>query len=177
MRRLLFIAPLVLFAGLIVAFAVGLQRDPSLIPSVLIDKPLPAFDLPPVRAAGPGLKSGDLSGEPRLLNVFASWCVACREEHSMLLQLAQTGVPIEGLDWKDDPAAAERLLSEQGDPYERVGADRSGRTGVDLGVTGAPETFIVDRRGRVRYKQIGPIDPKTWTRTIAPLMEKLRAER
>jgi cytochrome c biogenesis protein CcmG/thiol:disulfide interchange protein DsbE len=176
MRRLMFLAPVVLFLGLIVVFALGLRRDPSLIPSALINKPLPAFDLPPVRASGPGLKTADFKGEPALLNVFGSWCVTCREEHPMLMQLKAQGVVIHGLDWRDDPAAGARLLAEQGDPYTLVGNDRSGRTGVDLGVTGAPETFVVDRHGRVRYKQVGEIDAETWTRTLAPLMEKLRAE-
>jgi cytochrome c biogenesis protein CcmG/thiol:disulfide interchange protein DsbE len=177
MRRLLFIAPVILFAGLIAAFAFGLQRDPSIIPSVLIDKPLPDFDLPPVRAEGPGLKSAELKGEPRLLNVFASWCEACEQEHGMLLRLSRRGVPIDGLDWRDDPAAAARLLALKGDPYVNVGADPNGRTGVDLGVTGAPETFVLDRHGRVRYKHIGAIDPDNWAKTLGPLMAKLRAER
>ena len=176
MRRLVFIAPVVLFAGLLAVFALGLQRDPSRIPSVLIGKPLPAFALPPVRPGGRGLKSADFQGEPALLNVFGSWCVTCREEHPMLLQLQAEGVPIQGLDWRDDPAAGARFLAEQGDPYTLIGNDRSGRTGVDLGVTGAPETFVVDRHGRVRYKQVGLIDADTWARTLAPLLKQLRAE-
>lgn len=177
MRRLIFIAPIVLFAGLLGVFVIGLQRDPSRIPSVLIDKPLPVFDLPRVRAEGPGLRSTDFQGQPALLNVFASWCVSCREEHPVLLQLKAQGVRIQGLDWKDDPAAGARYLIDQGDPYALAGNDASGRTGVNLGVTGVPETFVVDRHGRVRFKQVGPIDPDTWARTLAPLLEKLKAER
>lgn len=176
MRRLVFFIPILAFAGVVFVFAKGLGRDPSHIPSALIDKPLPPFDLPPVRAAGPGLKADEFKGEPKLLNVFASWCVACREEHPLLLELKAEGVPLQGLDWKDDPAAGAKYLAEQGDPYFGAGNDQSGRTGVDLGVTGVPETFVVDRRGRIRFKHIGPIDPETWRRTIAPLMEKLRAE-
>jgi cytochrome c biogenesis protein CcmG/thiol:disulfide interchange protein DsbE len=173
MNRLIFLAPAALFVALMAAFALGLQHDPSRLPSVLIDKPVPAFDLAAVR--GPqGLKTADFQGQPTLLNVFGSWCVACRYEHPLLLRLKAEGVPIRGLDWKDDVGA--KYLAENGDPYDLVGDDKSGRAAIDLGVTGAPETFIVDRKGRIRYKHIGPIEPKDWDRTIKPLMDKLRAE-
>jgi cytochrome c biogenesis protein CcmG/thiol:disulfide interchange protein DsbE len=174
--RLFYLLPIALFAAVVAAFVVGLGRDPSKLPSVLIDKPLPAFDLPPVRRGDAGLKSADIRGEPRLLNVFASWCVSCRVEHPVLLALKARGVPIDGLDWKDKAEAGAAYLIDNGDPYARVGNDQPGRAGIDLGVAGVPETFIVDRRGRVRYKQIGPIAPDDWSRTIAPLMERLRAE-
>ena len=174
MKRLIFILPLVLFAGLAVAFWVGLQRDPSKLPSQLIDRPVPQFALPPVTAGEPGLTSADLKGEPALLNVFASWCVPCRLEHPVLMRLKAEGVPIYGLDWKDDAGA--QWLAEHGDPYRRAGDDRSGRTGIDLGVTGVPETFVVDRHGRVRYKHVGPVTPEDWERTLGPLMRKLKAE-
>lgn len=174
MKRLVFILPLVLFAGLAVAFWVGLQRDPSKLPSQLIDRPVPEFSLPPVTAGLPGLTSADLQGEPALLNVFASWCVPCRLEHPVLTRLSEEGVPIHGLDWKDDAGAA--WLAEHGDPYRRAGDDRTGRTGIDLGVTGVPETFVVDRHGRVRYKHVGPLTPDDWKQTIGPLMRKLRDE-
>ncbi len=176
MKRLVFLAPVALFAGLIAAFAAGLGRDPSKLPSTLINKPLPAFDLPAVRAGDVGLKSADVVGEPRLLNVYASWCVSCRIEHPVLLQLKAQGVPIDGLDWKDQPADGQKYLAEQGDPYRLTGNDLSGRAGIDLGVAAVPETFVVDRRGRVRYKVIGPISPDDWAGTIKPLMDKLRAE-
>jgi cytochrome c biogenesis protein CcmG, thiol:disulfide interchange protein DsbE len=176
MRRLLFLSPVILFALVVVAFMSGLGRDPSKLPSTLIGKPLPAFDLPPVRANDVGLKTTDMTRKPVLLNVFASWCVSCRVEHPVLLQLKAEGVPVEGLDWKDEAADGARYLAENGDPYALVGNDRTGRTGIDLGVAGVPETFVVDRRGRVRYKHIGPIAPEDWAQTIKPLMDRLRAE-
>lgn len=176
MKRLVFLAPVVLFAVLIAAFAAGLGRDPSRLPSTLIDRSLPPFDLPAVRPGDVGLKSTDGVGQPRLLNVFASWCVSCRIEHPVLLRLKAEGVPIDGLDWKDAPADGAKYLTEQGDPYRLAGNDRSGRAGIDLGVAGVPETFVVDGRGRVRYKFVGPISPDDWEATIKPLMERLRAQ-
>ncbi len=177
MKRLFFVVPIVLFAGLVLAFAIGLHRDPSRIPSVLIDQPLPAFDLPPVRAGDPQrLASADFRGEPVMLNAFASWCVACRVEHPLLLKLKAEGVPIHGLDWRDQAALGAQYLAENGDPYLKAGNDASGRTGIDLGLTGVPETFVVDRKGRVRYKHIGPITPEDWKGTLEPLMQKLRSE-
>jgi cytochrome c biogenesis protein CcmG/thiol:disulfide interchange protein DsbE len=176
MRRLLFLSPVIVFALVIAAFLFGLGRDPSRLPSTLIGKRLPAFDLPPVRANDVGLKTADLARQPALLNVFASWCVSCRVEHPMLLRLKAEGVPVEGLDWKDEAADGARYLTQNGDPYTLVGNDRTGRTGIDLGVAGVPETFVVDRKGRVRYKHIGPIAPEDWAQTIKPLMDRLRAE-
>jgi cytochrome c biogenesis protein CcmG/thiol:disulfide interchange protein DsbE len=175
-KRLIFVAPIVLFGLLIVALAAGLRRDPTILPSTLIGKPLPAFNLPAVRTGDAGLKTADEKGEPRLLNVFASWCVSCRIEHPVLLRLKQEGVPIDGLDWKDTAADARKYLIDQGDPYQRAGNDRGGRAGIDLGVAAVPETFVVDRNGRVRYKVVGPISPEDWDGTIKPLMDKLRAE-
>lgn len=175
MKRLLFLLPAALFAAVIGAFMLGLRHDPSHITSVLIDKPLPAFALPAVRD-NQGLASADFKGEPMLLNVFASWCVACREEHQMLLSLKQQGVIIQGLDWKDDAADGARYLAQNGDPYIRAGNDASGRTGIDLGVAGVPETFVVDGKGRVRYKFIGPIDADDWENTLKPMLQHLRSE-
>ena len=175
MKRLVFALPVLLFAGIIFAFVLGLGRDPSKLPSVLIDQPLPRFALPAVRPNDVGLRSDDLRGAPMLLNVFASWCVSCRIEHPVLLQLKSQGIPIQGLDWKDEASAGAQYLRDNGDPYAKAGNDKSGRTGIDLGVTGVPETFVVDRYGRVRYKQIGPIGPDDWKNTIKPLLEKLGA--
>ncbi|HEY5070515.1 MAG TPA: DsbE family thiol:disulfide interchange protein [Caulobacteraceae bacterium] len=176
MRAATFLLPLVLFVLLIAAFVAGLDRDPSRLPSTLIGRALPPFSLPPVRVGDPGLKSSDLTGAPRLLNVFASWCVSCRVEHPVLLALKANGVPVDGLDWKDTPAAGAAYLADNGDPYGLVGNDLSGRVGIDLGVAAVPETFVIDRRGKVRYKQIGPIAPQDWERTIKPLMDHLSAE-
>jgi len=175
MRGTLYLLPVLLFGLLIAAFVAGLGRDPSQLPSALIGKPLPTFTLPPVRAGDVGLKSSDLRGQPRLLNVFASWCVSCRIEHPLLLALKAQGTPIAGLDWKDEAADGAKYLAGNGDPYDLVGNDRSGRAGIDLGVAGVPETFVIDGRGAVRYKVIGPISAQDWERTIKPLMERLRA--
>jgi cytochrome c biogenesis protein CcmG/thiol:disulfide interchange protein DsbE len=176
MRKFIFLAPMALFAGVIVACIFGLQHDPSKLTSMLIDKPLPQFLLPAVGPHEAGLKTADFRGQPMLLNVFASWCVSCRMEHQLLLQLKQEGVPIQGLDWKDDAADAARYLSENGDPYALAGNDKSGRAGIDLGVAGVPETFIVDRSGKVRYKFIGPIAADDWNNTIKPMLDRLRTQ-
>jgi cytochrome c biogenesis protein CcmG/thiol:disulfide interchange protein DsbE len=176
MRRALAILPVGLLVLLLAAFMIGLRRDPSILPSMLIGKPLPVFALAPLRPGEPGFTSADLAGEPVMLNVFASWCGPCKEEHPVLLQLKSQGVKIVGLDWKEDAAAGARWLAANGDPYVQAGNDASGRTGIDLGVSGVPETFILDRQGRVRYRQVGAITPDVWSQTIAPLMAKLRAE-
>jgi len=174
MKRLLFLLPVALFVALIGAFTLSLRHDPSHITSVLIDKPLPEFALPAVRNSQ-GLTSADFRGEPMLLNVFASWCVSCREEHGLLLDLKQKGVVIQGLDWKDEAADGARYLAENGDPYIKAGNDVSGRAGIDLGVAGVPETFVVDGKGRVRYKFIGPIDTEDWEHTLKPMLQRLRS--
>lgn len=177
MKRLLFIAPVLAFVVLMGVFFVGLQRDPSKLPSALIGKPVPAFSLPPVRPTdAQGFATTDLGGEPMLINVYASWCAACKIEHPMLMRLRREGVPIHGLDWKDDPVKGYQVLAQDGDPYARVGSDRSGRAGIDMGVSAAPETFVVDKHGKVRYRHVGAISIEDWERTIGPLMQKLRAE-
>ena len=176
MKRLLFIAPAVAFVALLAAFFVGLRRDPSVLPSQLVGKPVPAFSLPPVQPGEPGLAHTEFTGEPKLLNIFASWCAACRIEHPYLMRLRAYGVPIHGLDWKDEPEKGAAWLEQFGDPYIRSGNDRTGRTGIDLGVTGAPETFVIDGKGRVRYRHVGVVTPQVWEDTIKPLMDKLRQE-
>jgi cytochrome c biogenesis protein CcmG/thiol:disulfide interchange protein DsbE len=173
--RLLLLAPAAGFIGLVAAFALGLRTDPSLIPSPLVGKPVPVFDLPPVNGRTLGLSSRDLQGRISLVNVFASWCLSCREEHPLLLRLAHSGtLPIHGLDYKDKPADAARWLAAMGDPYTRTGADVDGRVGIDWGVYGVPETFVVDRRGIIAFKQIGPITPSVLDRQIGPLIARLR---
>jgi cytochrome c biogenesis protein CcmG/thiol:disulfide interchange protein DsbE len=169
------LVPVIAFIGLVAAFALGLQHDPRLVPSPLIGKPVPAFDLPPVKGHSLGLSSKDLRGQVTLVNVFASWCVACREEHALLVRLGrQRIVPIEGLDYKDKPEDAVRWLQTMGDPYARTGVDADGRVAIDWGVYGVPETFLVDRSGRIAYKQVGPITPEILDRTILPMIERLR---
>ena len=177
MNRLIFILPVLLFVGVAIAFGFGLTRDPSKLPSMLIDRPLPPIDLPGLTAEAPRLQTATLKGEPALLNVFASWCLPCRVEHPVLMSLAQDGVPIYGLDWKEKQASdGADWIAEFGNPYRVIGSDLAGRAGIDLGVTGVPETFVIDRRGRVRYKHIGPMSRADWDEKIAPLMAQLKTE-
>lgn len=178
MNRLVLLIPLLLFLGLVGYFAVGLTRDPSLIQSVLIDKPLPAFDLPAAGVEGARVSSEQLKGRVTLLNVFASWCIACKVEHPVLLKLSQAKkIELYGLAWKDKPEELKNWLAELGNPYVAIADDATGRTAIDLGVTGAPETYVIDRKGRVRYKQIGPIDNYVWENTLQPMIARLEAER
>lgn len=176
MRRFLAIAPVALLAVILIAFMAGLKRDPSILPSMLIGKPLPGFTLPAVRPGDQGLASAQLAGQPALLNVFASTCGPCLIEHPLLLRLKAQGVMVAGIDWKEGPEAGAAWLAKNGDPYVLAGNDASGRAGIDLGVSGTPETFVLDRHGRVRYRQVGAITPDDWVRTIQPLLIKLQAE-
>lgn len=176
MRRLIFILPVVLFAAVLVGFFVGLGRDPSLLPSTMIGKPVPAFSLPSVRPSDPDFSNTDLGGEPMLINFYASWCAACRIEHPLLMRLRAEGVLLHGIDWKDQPDAGYQWLQDRGDPYVRVGSDVNGRTGIDMGVSAVPETFVIDKQGRVRYRHVGAVTPEVWDETLRPLMDKLRAE-
>ncbi len=174
-RRVLFVLPVVLLVGMAVLFAVGLRHDPSIVPSVLIDKPAPEFELPPLRDGTPGLATADLKGQVALVNVFASWCIPCRVEHPLFMRLAEEGeVPIYGINYKNAPEDAKRWLAELGDPYTRIGADRDGRAGIEWGVYGVPETFVVDRTGTIRFKQVGPLTAQVLEKTILPLVRELR---
>ncbi len=180
MRRLLYLAPVALFAVLIAVFAHGLTQDPSRIPSVMIDRPLPPFRLAGLDGQG-GFAASDFGSpaspaEPRLLNLFASWCATCPQEHPMLFQIAATGTQVYGIDWMEQPDAGSKWLARLGNPYAHVASDPTARTGIDLGVTGVPETFVVDRHGRIRYKQVGPITAADWSGTLQPMLAKLRAE-
>ena len=167
--------PLAVFAMIAVAFAVGLTLDPRVVPSVLIGKSVPEFDLPPVRGRTLGLSNDNLRGEVSLVNVFASWCAECRVEHPFLMQLAKSGLlPVHGLNYKDKPDDAANWLDTLGDPYTRTGADLKGRVSIDWGVYGVPETFLIDRQGRIAYKHIGPIRPEDLKQTILPLVERLQ---
>jgi cytochrome c biogenesis protein CcmG, thiol:disulfide interchange protein DsbE len=173
--RALFLLPVFAFLGLIVFLGVGLDRDPKIVPSPLIGKPVPAFGLPAIKGRDLGLSSSDLQGEVSLVNVFASWCAACREEHPLLMRLkAQGTVPIHGLNYKDQPDDAARWLDTMGDPYTRTGADIDGRVAIDWGVYGVPETFVVDRQGRIAYKQIGAITPEILDHTMLPMIARLQ---
>lgn len=152
--------PLAVFVAIVIALAVGLGLNPREIPSALIDKPAPDFDLPPLLADGDGLATADLAtGEVVLVNIFASWCAPCRIEHPFLEKLAARGITIHAIAYKDDPAATRAMLEELGNPYSRIGVDRDGRAGIELGVYGVPETFVISGDGRIRYKHVGPILP------------------
>ena len=173
--RLLLVVPSLAFAAIAVVFYFGLTRDPSVVPSALISKPVPEFSLAPVKGRTLGLSSADLKGEVSLVNVFASWCTACRYEHPIFMRLKQDGVvPIHGLNYKDKPDDAARWLDTLGDPYTRTGADLDGRVSIDWGVYGVPETYVVGRDGRIAYKQVGPVTTEVLDETILPLIERLR---
>ena len=173
-QRLKFLLPLLVFIAVGVYFAIGLNRDPKLIPSVLIDKPVPEFALPGL-PGGEGLASSRFKGQVSVLNVFASWCVPCRIEHPVIARLARDyKVPVYGLNYKDKTDDAVAWLKRQGDPYAAIGVDADGRTGIDLGVYGVPETFIIDREGRIRHKHVGPLSADDLTRTVLPLIKELQ---
>ena len=175
-KRLAFVLPLVVFLVLVVYFGIGLTKDPRRLPSVLIDQPVPEFDLPAIEDREHGFASRDLPGRVSLVNVFGSWCVACRVEHPLLMRLKADGaVPIHGIDWREpDGEAGPRWLARYGDPYTLVGDDPESRGAIAFGVTGAPETFVVDRNGVIRYKHVGPISEDAWRTTLRPLIEELR---
>jgi cytochrome c biogenesis protein CcmG/thiol:disulfide interchange protein DsbE len=178
MNRLLaparFLIPLAVFLALVGFLARGLWLDPKEVPSPLIDKPAPAFRLSQVADPGKTLGKEDLLGKVYLINVWASWCVSCREEHPLLVQLSRTGeVPIIGLDYKDTRPLALQTLAQLGDPYQTSLFDPDGRVGIDYGVYGVPETYVIDKTGTIRYKQIGPITPEALHSKILPLVRKL----
>jgi cytochrome c biogenesis protein CcmG/thiol:disulfide interchange protein DsbE len=168
--------PLLVLALLVVAFWRGLGRDPTYVPSPLIGKAVPRFSLPALDDAARMVSDADLVGQPTLVNVFGTWCGGCRAEHPVLLDLARRGVRIVGLDWKDDRDAARAWLAELGDPYQVVAFDAAGGVGIDFGVYGAPETFVVDRKGVIRHKQVGPLTEEDVERTILPLLAALEKE-
>ncbi len=175
--RAIYIIPLVLFGGLILALGWGLTNDPQNIPSPLIGKSVPLFQLPPVKGRALGLADTDLKGTVSLVNVFASWCTACELEHPLLMDLAASGaVPIHGLNYKDRPVDASAWLDKLGDPYTRTGADVSGRVGINWGVYGVPETFVIGPDGHIAYKHVGPLTPETIQNTILPLVQRLNAK-
>ena len=167
------------FVLLLAVFLGGLFRDPSLVPSPLINQPAPAFELPQLLEPERTLGLADLAtGEPVLLNVWATWCVGCRQEHGMLVDLAQRGeIAIFGLNWKDDRQAALQWLERLGDPYVATAVDADGRVAIDWGVYGAPETFLIDGNGIIRFKHIGPLNEEIWAREFRPRIQQLRQGR
>lgn len=175
--RLPYVLPALVFAALAIYLAYALRpgRDPTLVASALIDKPMPSFALPALRPNATGLASGDLAGKVGVLNFFASWCLPCRAEHPLLMRIAkEEGVPVYGIAYKDTPEAAGAWLDQLGDPFTRIGLDSNGRTGIDFGVYGVPETYVIDREGRIRFRQVGPLDIETLERALLPLIARLR---
>ena len=175
--RALVLLPAALFAALAAAFYWGLMNSDDRLPSALIGRAVPEFDLPPIEGRDDGLSSADLQGEVSIVNVWASWCVPCRVEMPLLVELAAQGtVPIHGINYKDAPDAALAFLDETGDPYTRIGADRSGRTSIDWGVYGLPETFVIDAQGRIAYKHVGPVARRSLEQDILPVVRRLQSE-
>ncbi|HEV2516294.1 MAG TPA: DsbE family thiol:disulfide interchange protein [Devosia sp.] len=175
-RILLAVLPLLLLVGLVAVFALNMDRDPSLVRSVLINKPAPSFALPAVAGTGvEGFDTASLQGEVTVVNVFASWCIPCREEHPLLERLkAETGVRIFGINQKDAPENAAAFLAELGNPYQRIGGDADNRVSIDWGVYGVPETFVVNAAGIITFKHVGPISPESLEKEVIPAIKKAR---
>jgi cytochrome c biogenesis protein CcmG/thiol:disulfide interchange protein DsbE len=166
--------PLVLFIGLVAFLLVGLQRDPHEVPSPLINKPAPDFKLSQLREPNKTFSPQEMRGKVWVLNFWGTWCVACREEHPLLLEYSKTAaVPIYGVDYKDDRDAALQMLDQEGDPYALTASDPDGRVSIDYGVYGAPESYLIDRDGVIRFKQIGPITREVWQKEILPRAKQL----
>lgn len=168
--------PFGIFLVLVVFLAVGLRLDPREVPSPLVDKPVPEFSAPSLMEPDRVIRNQDMLGKVWMLNVFASWCVACREEHPLLVAYSRSnGVPLIGLNYKDKREDAKNWLSQLGNPYTDIVFDNNGRIGINFGVYGVPETFIIDKAGVIRFKQIGPITPEALRDKIQPLLRQLNA--
>ncbi|MFZ2628507.1 MAG: DsbE family thiol:disulfide interchange protein [Rugosibacter sp.] len=169
-----FLLPLAAFAVLVAFLAIGLTHDPRDVPSPLVGKPAPAFTLPQLHDAAKSFSAADMKGRVWLLNVWASWCVSCREEHPVLVEFAKTGqTPIIGLDYKDQAADGKQWLADMGNPYMLTAVDADGRVGIDYGVYGVPETYVIDKQGIIRMKHTGPITPESLNKKILPLVAEL----
>ena len=166
--------PLAIFVVMLGFLGLGLQLNPRDVPSPLINQPVPAFRLPTLAAPDTLVAPEDLRGQVWLLNVWASWCVACREEHPVLMEFAKTKtLPVIGLDYKDQPADGLKWLARFGDPYDLSVSDQDGRIGINFGVYGVPETFVIDRQGLIRYKHVGPLTAELLRDTLEPLLDRL----
>jgi cytochrome c biogenesis protein CcmG/thiol:disulfide interchange protein DsbE len=175
MRSLRFLLPLAVFVGIVVFLWAGLSLNPREIPSPLVDKPAPEFRLAQLNAPDKTLGTSDMKGQVWLLNVWASWCVSCRVEHPLLNELAKANiVPVIGLNYKDKVAEGRAWLAQNGDPYKLSVVDADGRVGIDWGVYGVPETFVVDKNGVIRYKHIGPVTAEALEKKIIPLVRELQ---
>ena len=175
MRHASYFLPVALFAILAGYFALSLRpgRDPQLLPSAMIDKPMPAIDL---AALGGDMRvtNQSIAGQVVLINFFASWCVPCRAEHPLLMRMAQQDkIAVIGIDYEDTPDKARHLIDELGNPYKSIGLDQDGRLGIEFGVYGVPETYVIDKGGRIRFKQVGPISADVLEGTLLPMIKKL----
>ncbi|MCB1662042.1 MAG: DsbE family thiol:disulfide interchange protein [Pseudomonadales bacterium] len=177
MKRLKLFLPLIIFVALGGLLLKGLELDPNEMPSALIDKELPKFSLPSLENPEIMLERNHLLGQVALVNVWATWCPSCRAEHPYLMQISeQEKIPIYGVDYKDVRKDAQQWLRKLGDPYAVNVFDEQGKLGIDLGVFGAPETYLIDHKGVIRYKHIGVVDDQVWLNLLKPLVEQLRAE-
>lgn len=168
-----YLIPAALFGALVVFFSLGLDRDKQTLPSPLIGKPAPVFELPEVEDPSKMLSNADFAGRPYVLNVWGTWCVACRQEHSALMEISRRNeVPIIGLNWKDDRQLAIQWLQQLGNPYVGNAFDPEGRVAIDWGAYGAPETFLVDADGKVIYKYISPLTLEVWEREFVPRLRQ-----
>lgn len=172
--RLTHAIPVILFGLIAIALLVGLTLNPKQIPSALIGKPVPAFEMAPLYEGQSGFSSADLkTGKPVIVNVFAAWCIPCRDEHPVLVNLKARGIPIMGLNYKDDPDAAKRFLAELGNSYDLIGVDPEGKVGFEWGVYGVPETFVISGEGIIIYKHVGPLTSITAETEIVARMREL----
>ena len=174
MQRFKLFIPLIIFAILAIFFWKGLSLDPNAMPSALIDDPVPSFELPTVKDDSKMVTQDIFKGQVSLLNVWATWCISCRVEHPYLNKLSEEGVAIYGINYKDDTPAAVKWLQEFHDPYQLSIVDADGRLGIDLGVFGAPETYLIDQRGVIRYKHVGVVDDRVWSKILKPLYDSLQ---
>lgn len=171
------LAPLAIFMLIGLAFAIGLTKDPRNLPSELIDQPFPAFTLTALYDANKNLTEDIIKDQVSLINVFGSWCVACTVEHPVLMKIAQRKqANIIGIDWRDERSKGKAWLAKRGNPYSAVIFDDESLLAIELGITAAPETFITDRYGHIRYKHVGVITPDIWAQTLEPIVRKLEAE-
>jgi cytochrome c biogenesis protein CcmG/thiol:disulfide interchange protein DsbE len=172
-----FLLPLVVFFIMVAFLGVGLRLDPREVPSPFIGKPAPAFTLPQLAEPGKTFGTAELKGQVSLVNVWASWCVSCRQEHPLLVELSKAKVlPIYGLNYKDEREAALNWLKRLGNPYTLSVFDEEGKAGIEWGVYGVPETFLIDKQGVIRHKHTGPITPEAWQKTLLPLIIQLQKE-
>lgn len=174
MSRLKLFIPLIVFAVLALLFWKGLSLDPTAMPSARVNSPVPEFTLPTLKDPDAQITPEVFEGQVSLLNVWATWCAACRVEHPFLVRLAESGVPIYGVNYKDDVEEARKWLRQLHDPYRFSVVDADGRLGVDLGVFGAPETYVIDKQGVIRHRHVGVVDQRVWDEELGPLVEGLR---